>query len=109
MNNEARTAVNPFVEVMKKRTDAGLIEILTLRSQDYQPLAVEAALTELKIRNLTKAEIHFAQDELEKKRNDLLIVANKPLSWPLKAVFIFLPGYIRVLFLHVINSRKGTN
>jgi hypothetical protein len=83
MNNEARTAVNPFVEVMKKRTDAGLIEILTLRSQDYQPLAVEAALTELKIRNLTKTEIHFAQDELEKKRNDLLIVANKPLSWPL--------------------------
>ena len=105
MNNEAQTAVNPFFEVMKERTDAELIEILTLKSQDYQPLAVEAALKELKIRNLSKTEIHFAQDELEKKRKDVLIVANKPLSWPLKAVFIFLPGYLRVLFLHVINSR----
>ena len=105
MNNEAQTAVNPFVEVMKERTDAELIEILTLKSQDYQPLAVEAALTELKIRNLSKTEIHFAQAELEKKRKEVLIVANKPLSWPLKAVFIFLPGYLRVLFLHVINCR----
>jgi hypothetical protein len=44
---------NEFEEVMSKRTDAELLAVLNSSPGDYQPLALDAAKTELKKRNLS--------------------------------------------------------
>lgn len=47
-----------FKEVMSQKTDEELITIVTIRRNDYQPIAVEAAENEIKIRGIdtSKAE-----------------------------------------------------
>ncbi len=44
---------NNYLEVMAKKSDSELLEIVTKLKDDYQPEAVEAAKEEIKNRNLS--------------------------------------------------------
>ena len=58
---------NSFTEVMEKRSDSELLEIVTKLKEDYQPEAVEAAKIEIKKRNLSSEQIEQANEENQKK------------------------------------------
>ncbi len=55
---------NKFSEVMSKRTDSELIEIVAKFENDYQPDAVKAARIEISKRNLSTAQIENAKEEI---------------------------------------------
>jgi len=106
MKNEVQTSENPFFKVMKERTDAELIEILTLRSQDYQPEAVAAAKEIFKSRNLTFDEIKLASDELETKIQKSKIASSETLPWYLKVFYAFFPILGFAMALIYLSEQK---
>ncbi|WP_131538857.1 RDD family protein [Pedobacter nototheniae] len=61
-----------FKDIMSKRTDEELVNILTINRQDYQPFAIEAAEEEIKTRNIGAEKIEFFKsdlvNQLEEKR-----------------------------------------
>jgi uncharacterized RDD family membrane protein YckC len=56
-----------FTEVISKRTDEELIEIVKLKRGDYQPEAVEAAEKELNSRQINLDQIELVKQELTEK------------------------------------------
>jgi len=106
MKNQAQTPENPFTEVMKKRTDAELIEIITLRSQDYQPEAVAAAKEIIKSRNLTFEERKSANDELETKIQKSKIASAEALPLYLKVFYAFFPIFGFAMALIYLSEQK---
>ena len=56
-----------FTEVMSKRTDEELIEIVKVKRNDYQPEAVEAAEKELDKRQVNSEQVEQVEQELTKK------------------------------------------
>lgn len=61
--------MNEFTERYKQETNTELLRIIE-KSDDYQPLAVEVAKTELDSRNLTVSELNSAKEELRLERQD---------------------------------------
>lgn len=80
---------NEFETVMSKRTDTELLEVLNSPEGDYQPLALEAAKTEFKNRNLSKEQIKSAEALIKQKQEIEYLKLNEPLSNTGK-VFAFL-------------------
>lgn len=94
-----------FTEVMSKRTDEELIEIVKLKRDDYQPEAVEAAEKELESRQVNPDQIKEVEQELieqetEKKEFD----SNKVNSWTRLIHFIvdLIGFYLTALMLSLI-------
>lgn len=61
--------LNPFTERYKQATNTELQRIIE-NSDDYQPLAVEAAKAEIESRKLTDSELHAVKEELRLERID---------------------------------------
>lgn len=61
--------MNEFTERYKQATNTELLRIIE-KSDDYQPLAVEAAKTELDSRNLPDSELNSAKEELRLEQQD---------------------------------------
>ena len=57
-----------FEEVMSKRTDAELLEVLNSSPGDYQHLALDAAKVEFQKRNLSKEQIQSAENVIKHKQ-----------------------------------------
>jgi uncharacterized RDD family membrane protein YckC len=55
---------NEFANVMSKKTDQDLISIVTVEKNDYQPLAVEAAESEIQKRNIDPILFDAIKDEV---------------------------------------------
>lgn len=71
-----------FTEVMSKRTDEELIEIVKVKRDDYQPEAVEAAEKELQKRQVNTDQIEQVQRELtEKETKKKEFDSSKVASW----------------------------
>lgn len=71
-----------FTEVMSKRTDEELIEIVKVKRDDYQPEAVEAAEKELQKRQINPDQIEQVQQELtEKETKKKEFDSSKVASW----------------------------
>jgi hypothetical protein len=68
--------MNPFAEKYKTLDNARLLEIRN-NPQNYQPLAIEAAETELQTRNLSDAELADAAAELKAEADDERVKAEK--------------------------------
>ncbi len=86
---------NDFTEVMKKRSDSELLEIVTKLKDDYQPEAVNAAELKIKKRNLSTDQIEKAQTELKQKEITKTEKENEPLGTGQKILFfIFFWGVI---------------
>lgn len=77
-----------FAEVMKKKSDGELLEIVTKLKDDYQPEAVIAADIELKNRNLSSTQIEQAESEIEEKEKINIEKENEPLSVGQKILFL---------------------
>ena len=86
---------NQFTEVMKKRSDSELLEIVNKFKDDYQPEAVEAAMLEIKNRNLSKDDILKAENEILEKEADLIEKESQPLETGQRILFfIFFWGIV---------------
>jgi hypothetical protein len=86
---------NKFIDVMEKRSDSELLEIVTKLRDDYQPEAIEAAELEIKKRDLSTDQIEQAKQELKEKELSLEERKNESLSVGQRILFfIFFWGII---------------
>ena len=84
-----------FTEIMAKRSDSELLEIVTKFKDDYQQEAVIAAELEIKKRNLSSEQIENAKDEIKEKEISLAEKESEPLETGQKILFfIFFWGVI---------------
>ncbi len=98
--------MNSYEKIMMSHSNARLIEIVTVLKDEYQPEAVQAAISELKRRNLTKSEIESAKNELIQNQMEETTRKNKSIAWYWKILIAFLPTPFDAIVLHVINERK---
>ncbi len=80
---------NEFEDVMSKRTDSELLQVINSSPGDYQPLALEAAKIEFKKRNLSNEQIKLAKDEIKQKQDLEYAKNNEPLS-TIDKIFAFI-------------------
>ncbi len=86
---------NDFKEIMAKRSDSELLEIVTKMKDDYQPEAVTAAEIELKNRNLSHEQLEKASVEIKEKEISISEKENVPLSSGQRVLFfLFFWGVI---------------
>jgi hypothetical protein len=84
-----------FIEVMEKRSDSELLEIVTKLRDDYQPDAIEAAVLVIEQRNLSTDQVEQAKEEIKAKELSLAERENESLSIGQKILFfIFFWGII---------------
>jgi hypothetical protein len=88
---------NDFHEVMRKRSDAELLEILTKYRNDYQADAIIAAETELAKRNLTLNQVELAKQKIQQKDKRNEEKANAPLDIHWKVLTCIFPGIINII------------
>jgi hypothetical protein len=88
---------NEFTEIMSKRSDEELIEILSLFKDDYQPDAIEAAEKELAKRNLSTETIETARQEIDEKYWMIEDKANMPLEPHWKILTCIFPVFLNII------------
>ena len=86
-----------FLDVMSKRTDTELIEILTKYRNDYQPDAIIAAETEFAKRNLTFDQVETAKQEIKVKDKRIEEKSNIPLDTHWKVLTCIFPGFLNII------------
>lgn len=90
--------MNQFEKVMAERTDAQLIEIVTMSRSDYQQEALEAADAEFKRRDLSSGQVESVKQEVVQKHVEEGERANMPLQTHWKVLTFIFPGLINILF-----------
>jgi len=95
---------NEFDDVMRRRTDADLIKILTGPPDDYQPVALEAAKREFERRNLSEVQITTAEQEIIQEQEIDEAKANIPLGIFFKIIAFIFPGIILLMFAGIFKS-----
>jgi hypothetical protein len=95
---------NEFDAVMRKRTDADLIKILNGPTDDYQPIALDAAKREFERRSLSEAQIKTANEEIIQKQEIDEVKANTPLGAFLKIFAFIFPGIMLLAFAGIFKS-----
>ncbi|MGZ3810273.1 MAG: hypothetical protein ACXVB0_01330 [Mucilaginibacter sp.] len=88
---------NEFEQVMSKRTDAELLQIMNSSPGDYQPLAFEAANNEFKKRCLSAGQIRSAKDEIKQQQDLAYAQNNEPLSTQGKILAFIIPRIFSTL------------
>lgn len=94
-----------FTEVMSKRTDEELIEIVKVKRDDYQPEAVEAAENELQKRQVDPDQIEQVKQELtEKETKKKEFDSSKVTSWTRLIHFIvdLIAFFLTAMILSII-------
>ncbi|HVS90796.1 MAG TPA: hypothetical protein VHE59_02105 [Mucilaginibacter sp.] len=89
---------NEFEDVMSKRTDAELLQIINSGPGDYQPLALEAANVEFQKRNLSDEQMSVVNNEIEQKIELNIARSNEPLGVVPKIFASLFPGLVMVMF-----------
>ena len=89
---------NEFEDIMSKRTDAELLQIINSSPGDYQPLALEAANIEFEKRNLSNEQISLAKDVIKQKQEIDDAKSNEPLGFISKFFALVFPGLLMLLF-----------
>jgi len=85
-----------FDHVMKERSNAELIEIVTILHNDYQPNAVIAAKNELQERNLSPEALQQAEQDIATKNKEAAEKANEPLATYLKVLHLIFPAILSI-------------
>jgi len=93
-----------FAEIMPKRSNAELIEIVTKTSNDYQQEALDAAEKELENRNLTVDQVESAKQEIEIKQKLIKENANVPLGIGWKLLTFFIPGILNFFIARTLKA-----
>jgi hypothetical protein len=97
---------NEFEEVMSKRTDAELLTVLNSSPGDYQPLALEAAKTELKKRNLSNEQIQSAESVIKEEQDLKEAKLNEPLNTTGKVLAFIRPNVISTLLWRTYQTDR---
>jgi len=88
---------NEFTNIMEKRSDAELIEILTKYRNDYQPDAIIACENEFAKRNLTLEQVETVKRVIEMKDKNNAEKANAPLDVHWKVLTCVFPGFLNII------------
>lgn len=89
---------NQFEQVMSKRTDAELLQIINSEPGHYQRLALEAADIEFKKRNLSDEQLLIAEEVINQKQEIDTAKSNAPLGPAAKFFALLFPGLLMLLF-----------
>ena len=82
---------NDFKEVMSERTDKQLVDIVTLKRNEYQPEAIKAAEQEIELRKLD-VYAFYTQEEIEASQQVLPVdKVNVPFEWYHKVLTVLFP------------------
>lgn len=98
--------MNRYEKIMTSHSNARLVEIVTVLKDEYQPEAVQAAISELKRRNLSKSEIESAKNEMIEYQIQETIRKNKPIAWYHKILLGITPASFRSTVLEVIKETR---
>jgi hypothetical protein len=102
---------NEFDDVMRKRTDADLIKIVSGPIDDYQPAALEAAKREFEKRNLSETQVVAVKQEILQEQAKDEAKANTPLGAGLKILAFIFPGILLLMLSGLFKvegyDRKG--
>ena len=97
---------NKFDDVMKKKSDSELLEIITKLEDDYQPEAVEVARKEFEARGLTQEQLQDAKQEIIIKEEEITNKENEKLeTLPRILFFIFFWGIIPWLLASTYKNK----
>jgi len=99
--------MSDFRATMAARSDAELVEIVTVARRDYEEDAVRAAEEELASRELgedREAELRAEVKEAARERSRL---AREPLPWVVRALAFFVPAIILLMVLGQVLHERG--
>lgn len=97
---------NNYKEIMSKKSDKDLIEIVFTRRKDYQEDAVFAAETELNGRKIDPVFKEKYIKETQAEFDEIEYKLNKKLGWGWKVLCFLLPGVIPLL-IFIIDFSNG--
>jgi uncharacterized RDD family membrane protein YckC len=105
---------NNFKDVMSKRTDEELIKIITVDRDNFQPLAVQAAEEEIKIREIESSKIEEIKNILtlqyaKQEQLDSTIVGSgtRFIHFLVDTFAVFVLTFIFILFLGIFFHDSG--
>jgi hypothetical protein len=81
-----------------------LLEIITIKSNEYQPEAISAAQAEIEKRNLSVEKTESAQKEVTKKEKLRIYNKNVPLGIGRKIITFFFPGIPNILIARTLKA-----
>ncbi|MBA2612678.1 MAG: hypothetical protein H0U95_11940 [Bacteroidetes bacterium] len=92
-----------FTQVMSERTDKQLVDILTLKRDEYQPEAIFAAEKEIEHRQIN-VETFYSEVQIHEIQNSTQIdKADMEFEWYHKILTIFLPATIIAVVTYLFN------
>lgn len=94
-----------FSEVMSERTDKQLVDIITIKRQDYQADAVVAAELEFKRRNLNLED--FNVTEVQNIDNNKAQIDDQKFEWYHKLLTFIMPALITRVFVYIADNNEG--
>lgn len=99
---------NPFTEAMSERSDKELVDIVTLKREEYQPEALLAAEAELLKRNLDVNDYYTQEMIDELKANASIAPEQLPLTILHKVAIVLAPALITFLVSRFFSSLGQT-
>lgn len=86
---------NQFTEIMSKKSDRELLEMVTKLKDSFQPEAINAAKVEIETRDISEEKIKELEKEIEEKERIDLENQNEPLETVQRILFfVFFWGFI---------------
>ena len=93
-----------FTEAMAEISDKKLVDILTIKKEDYQPEAILAAEKELEKRKLNIQSFYTEEEITNIKNSEIIKIEDKKLKGYHKGLIIALPAIVTRLSAYVANN-----
>ena len=99
---------NQFSKVMSQRTDQELIEIVTARRNDYEPLAIEAAEQEINSRNIDSKQIVEIEQVLTSKKEEQIAFEEVKVTSLTRFIHCVVDLFAFILLTIILSFAVGT-
>lgn len=99
---------NQFSKIMSQRTDQELIEIVTIRRNDYEPLAIEAAEQEINSRNIDSKQIVEIEQVLTSKMEEQIAFEEVKVTPLTRFVHCLVDLFAFILLTIILSFAVGT-
>jgi hypothetical protein len=94
---------NDFSQVMSERTDKQLVDIVTLKREEYQPEAIIAAEKEIERRQINTSEFYTEEQIHETQNSSQIDKSDVGFEWYHKLLTVLLPAAIIAAVTIVVN------
>jgi uncharacterized RDD family membrane protein YckC len=92
-----------FKDVMSKRTEEELIKIVTIDRNKYQPLAIECAEQEIKIRNIDVSKIEEVKAKLTTRNEELKEFDSKKVSTLTRFIHFIIDSIVCFIIVAILT------